>query len=44
MLTMRNFFVVFQNMLIVKYILSFKDKPDLLKKPPSNYNFIDEEY
>ena len=41
MLTMRNCFWFFKNMLTVKYILHFKDKPEILKKPPSNYDFID---
>ena len=31
-----------KNMLIVKYILSFKDKSELLKKPPAEFDFIDE--
>ena len=31
-------------MMTVKYILPFKDKPELLKKPPTEYDFIDEEY
>ena len=30
-------------MLTVKYIIPFKDKFELLKKPPTEYNFIDED-
>ena len=43
MLTMRNWFCSFKNMLTMKYIIPFKDKLELLKKPPIDYNFIDEE-
>ena len=44
MLTMGTCYQSFKNMLIVKYILSFKDKPNLLKKPPAEYEFIDEDW
>ena len=43
MLTMGTCFQSFKNMLTAKYIISFKDKLELLKKPPTEYNFIDEE-
>ena len=43
MLAMGTCYQSFKNMLIVKYILSFKDKPNLLKKPPVEYEFIHEE-
>ena len=43
MLTMGTCFLSFKNMLIVKYIFSFKDKSECLKKPPTEYDFIDEE-
>ncbi|KAL6329814.1 hypothetical protein AAG906_037526 [Vitis piasezkii] len=32
-----------ENMLTVKYILPFKDQPELLKKPPIQYIFIEDE-
>ncbi|RVW87691.1 hypothetical protein CK203_057234 [Vitis vinifera] len=31
------------NTLTVKHILPFKDEPELLKKPPAEYHFIDDE-
>ena len=43
MLTMGTCFRSFKIMLIVKYIIPFKDKFELLKKPPAKYDFIDEE-
>ena len=43
MLTMEAYFRSFKNMLTMKYILPFKDKSKLLKKPPTEYDFIDEE-
>ncbi|RVX13376.1 hypothetical protein CK203_021010 [Vitis vinifera] len=32
-----------ENTLTVKHILPFKDEPELLKKPPTEYHFIDDE-
>ena len=45
MLTIGKWFWSFKSMLTVKYILPFKDQPELLKKPPIKYTFIwDEEW
>ena len=33
----------FKNMLIVKYVMPFKHQPERLKKPPPEYNFIEDE-
>ncbi|XP_059590752.1 uncharacterized protein LOC132253206 isoform X4 [Vitis vinifera] len=43
MLTIGKCFRSFKNMLTVKYILPFKDQPELLKKPPIQYIFIEDE-
>ena len=43
MLTLGKCFRYFKNMLTMKYILPFKDEPKLLKKPLTEYNFIDDE-
>ena len=43
MLTMGTCFRSFKNMLTTKYILPFKDKSELLKKPLAEYDFIDDE-
>ena len=45
MLTIGKCFRSFKSMLTVKYILPFKDQPELLKRPPIKYTFIwDEEW
>ena len=45
MLTIGKCFLSFKSMLTVKYILPFKDHPELLKRPPIKYTFIrDEEW
>ncbi|RVW90347.1 hypothetical protein CK203_045741 [Vitis vinifera] len=33
----------FKNMLAVKYVIPFKDQPEVLKKPPIEYIFIEDE-
>ena len=33
----------FKNMLTAKYIIPFKDQLELLKKPPVEYSFIEDE-
>ncbi|RVW72464.1 hypothetical protein CK203_060492 [Vitis vinifera] len=43
MLTLGKCFRSFKNTLTVKHILPFKDEPELLKKPPAEYHFIDDE-
>eukprot|EP00261_Vitis_vinifera_P032239 XP_019073482.1 PREDICTED: uncharacterized protein LOC100854224 isoform X1 [Vitis vinifera] len=43
MLTIGKCFRSFKNMLTVKYILPFKDQSELLKKPPIQYIFIEDE-
>ncbi|RVW75827.1 hypothetical protein CK203_055115 [Vitis vinifera] len=43
MLTVGKCFRSFKNTLTVKHILPFKDEPELLKKPPTEYHFIDDE-
>ncbi|RVW24082.1 hypothetical protein CK203_091324 [Vitis vinifera] len=43
MLTLGKCFRSFNNMLTMKHILPFKDEPKLLKKPPAEYHFIDDE-
>ena len=43
MLTLGKCFQSFKNMLTVKHILPFKDKSKVLKKPPTEYNFINDE-
>ena len=43
MLTMNKCFQSFKNMLTVKYVISFNDQSEVLKKPPIEYNFIDDE-
>ncbi|RVW62898.1 hypothetical protein CK203_059763 [Vitis vinifera] len=44
MLTLGKCFRSFKNTLTVKHILPFKDEPELLKKPPVEYHFINDEY
>ena len=45
MLTIGKCFRSFKSMLIVKYIIPFKDHLELLKRPPIKYTFIrDEEW
>eukprot|EP00261_Vitis_vinifera_P021375 XP_010652578.2 PREDICTED: uncharacterized protein LOC104879870 [Vitis vinifera] len=43
MLTMGKCFRSFKNLLTVKYILPFEDQPELLKRPPIQYTFIEDE-
>ncbi|RVW89704.1 hypothetical protein CK203_047223 [Vitis vinifera] len=43
MLTMGKCFQSFKNLLTVKYILPFEDQPELLKRPPIQYTFIEDE-
>ena len=43
MLTMGKCFRSFKNMLAVKYVIPFKDQPEVLKKPPVEYIFIEDE-
>ena len=43
MLTLGKCFRSFKNTLTMKHILPFKDEPKLLKKPPTDYHFIDDE-
>ncbi|RVW80061.1 hypothetical protein CK203_052395 [Vitis vinifera] len=43
MLTMGKCFRSFKNLLTVKYILPFEDQPKLLKRPPIQYTFIEDE-
>ena len=44
MLTMGTCFRSFKNILTMKYIIHFKEKLVLLKKPTAEYDFINEEY
>ena len=43
MLTMGKCFRSFKNMLTVKYVIPFKGQPEVLKKPPIEYIFIEDE-
>ena len=43
MLTLGKCFRSFKNLLTMKYIIPFKYEPELLKKPPVECNFIDDE-
>ena len=43
MLTMGKCFRSFKNMLTVKYVIPFKDQSEVLKKPPMEYIFIEDE-
>ena len=43
MLTMGKCFQSFKNMLTVKYVIPFKDQQEVLKKPPIEYIFIEDE-
>ena len=43
MLTIGKCFRSFKSMLIVKYIIPFKDHLELLKRPPIKYTFIRDE-
>ena len=43
MLTMGKCFRSFKNMLTVKYVTPFKDQPEVLKKPPIEYIFIEDD-
>ena len=43
MLTMGKCFRFFKNLLTVKYILPFEYQPELLKRPPIQYTFIEDE-
>ena len=43
MKSMGRCFRSFKNMLTVKYIIPFKDQLELLKKPPVEYKFIEDE-
>ena len=43
MLMMGKCFRSFKNMLIVKYVIPFKDQLEVLKKPPIEYIFIEDE-
>ena len=41
--TIGRSFRSFKNHLTVKYIIPFKDIQEMLKKPPSEYSFIEDE-
>ena len=43
MKSMGRCFRSFKNMLTAKYIIPFKDQLELLKKPPVEYSFIEDE-
>ena len=43
MKSMGRCFRSFKNMLTAKYAIHFKDQPELLKKPPTEYRFIEDE-
>ena len=44
MLTMDKCFQSFKNMLTIKCVIPFKNQLEVLKKPPIEYNFIQDEY
>ena len=43
MLMMGKCFQSFKNMLTIKYVIPFKDQPEVLKKPPIEYIFIEDD-
>ena len=43
MQTIGRSFRTFKNPLTVNYIIPFQDKPKMLKKPPVEYSFIEDE-
>ena len=43
MRTIGRSFRTFKNYLTVNHIIPFKDEPEMLKKPPAEYSFIEDE-